>query len=420
MTFDGSHHLFILINSLVKGFLDMKFLIGLLLSILAVVAKEDVISCWTNLLLENVRDAKLSTPAAARTYAIFYEAIDEALHHVDCSEKGSRPLVIAGAARYVLADLLPSGREEYDSLLQAEFEEECVKSIARENRLDIIREAEKQASEVLSTRLFDEFLKFTPYCLPNCCNCWIPTPPEYQKYPVLPNFGNVDPFAIENVEKFVPGNPPSCSSPAFKNDLLEVFEIGGEDCSKRSPQETLTAKFWDAPDGTVTVSGYWIKALLDILQKKNDILNLRRAIHSLRLLTAAMADATIVTWRTKYEYETIRPVSVINNGWEHFEARPDWTPLLITPAHPEYISGHSTICHAAATALESLYKPMEFTICSDGEVREERVYHSFECAADECGLSRILGGVHFGFSVDEGKNIGEYVGSQVAKKLLKD
>ena len=55
---------------------------------------------------------------------------------------------------------------------------------------------------------------------------------------------------------------------------------------------------------------------------------------------------------------------------------------------------------------------------------EERVYHSFRECAEECGVSRVYGGIHFSFSNREGlalgRRVANYVADNVFKKPLQD
>jgi hypothetical protein len=60
-----------------------------------------------------------------------------------------------------------------------------------------------------------------------------------------------------------------------------------------------------------------------------------------------MADATIATFDAKYTYSFWRPVTAIRaadtDGNPATDLDPTWTPLIVTPAHPEYPSAHSII-----------------------------------------------------------------------------
>jgi membrane-associated phospholipid phosphatase len=121
----------------------------------------------------------------------------------------------------------------------------------------------------------------------------------------------------------------------------------------------------------------------------------------------ALADAAIAAWDAKYTYEFWRPVTAIqqadfdNNpqttaGRRHSERNPTWDSLIGTPPFPEYVSGHSTFSGAADAILANFFGDnVGFTTTSSGLSGVSRSYDSFAAAADEAGISRIYGGIHF-------------------------
>src|SRR4051795_2009795 len=84
-----------------------------------------------------------------------------------------------------------------------------------------------------------------------------------------------------------------------------------------------------------------------------------RARCAARLHSAPMADAQISGWDTKFTYNFVRPVTAIRNAAN--DGNPDTAadaaggPLLGTPGHPSYMSAHSSISSAAATALGNFF-----------------------------------------------------------------
>ena len=77
------------------------------------------------------------------------------------------------------------------------------------------------------------------------------------------------------------------------------------------------------------------------------------------MLDVALADAGIVAWNAKYNYDFWRPITAIREadsvGNPAVTADPDWLPLLVTPGFPEYTSGHSTFSGAAASVLNAVF-----------------------------------------------------------------
>ena len=125
-------------------------------------------------------------------------------------------------------------------------------------------------------------------------------------------------------------------------------------------------------------------------------------------------DAFIACWDAKYTFNLVRPETVIN---KYIDA--NWKPFLQTPPFPEYTSGHSIISTAAATVLEHIYgSQAAFT---DSTERPwgfaDRKFSSPRQAADEAGMSRFYGGIHYRTSIFVAREQGVKVGNWVLSKL---
>ena len=135
-------------------------------------------------------------------------------------------------------------------------------------------------------------------------------------------------------------------------------------------------------------------------------------------LNIAEGDAAIVAWDAKFTYNTWRPIQLAGGAGtavnSQIETIANWEPLLTTPPFPEYVSGHSTFSGAAAAVLTSVFGDnYSFTRDSVGLPGVTRSYTSFEQAAEEAGMSRIYGGIHFLFSDTAGLAAGADLGAYV-------
>ncbi|HEY7422833.1 MAG TPA: hypothetical protein VH682_01105 [Gemmataceae bacterium] len=76
------------------------------------------------------------------------------------------------------------------------------------------------------------------------------------------------------------------------------------------------------------------------------------------LLNVAQADAYFAIWDAKYTYNFWRPVTAIRAADTDpnpaTSPDPGWTPLLVTPNFPSYVSGHSGHSAAAAAGRMSI------------------------------------------------------------------
>ena len=101
-------------------------------------------------------------------------------------------------------------------------------------------------------------------------------------------------------------------------------------------------------------------------------------------------------------------------------ADPSWTPLLVTPNFPTYVSGHSTFSAAAATVLADFFGTdhVHFATSDDTLPGVTRSFDSFSAAAAEAGQSRVYGGIHYQFDNQDGLALGRKVGSYVFSHVL--
>ncbi len=141
------------------------------------------------------------------------------------------------------------------------------------------------------------------------------------------------------------------------------------------------------------------------------------------MTSMASADALIGCWDSKDHYYFWRPITAIreaHRGDNPGTARePDWEPLLVTPAFPEYVSGHSTFSGAAAAVLAHAFgsDKIHFTVGCDALPGVTRSYDSFRATAEEIGMSRIYGGIHFMSANRDGLAAGKAVGEYVVRNF---
>src|SRR5262249_22257793 len=141
-------------------------------------------------------------------------------------------------------------------------------------------------------------------------------------------------------------------------------------------------------------------------------------------LNVALADAGIAAWDVKFADDLWRPITAIRladtDNNPATEVDPNWSPFLLTPPFPEYVSGHSTFSAAAATVLTSAFGDVPFTIDSVGLPGVTRSFDSFTDAAQEAGRSRIYGGIHYEFSNQAGQQLGGAIGQWVVDAFQTD
>jgi membrane-associated phospholipid phosphatase len=197
--------------------------------------------------------------------------------------------------------------------------------------------------------------------------------------------------------------------PAFSTEPGSEFHAEAmatyEAVTQRTPEMEAIARFWsDDPMLSPTPPGHWI-TIARIVLDDTDADAVTRA-DTLARLGITLADAFIGCWQVKYEFDLLRPVTYIK---AHID--PAFQPLLITPPFPEYPSGHSTQSGAAAEVLTALFGDnVAFTDTThDDDGLPPRSFENFWQAAEEAGISRLYGGIHFPAAITRGLDQGRCV-----------
>jgi membrane-associated phospholipid phosphatase len=170
--------------------------------------------------------------------------------------------------------------------------------------------------------------------------------------------------------------------------------------------------------------GFWNR-IADTVVARHPRLGLLQKARVFAMLNLAMADAAIACWDAKYHYQFWRPITAITNadldGNPVTDIDPDWTPLLgVTPAHPEYVSGHSTISAAAAWVLGRIFgDETPFRIDSERVPGVWRVFSSFSSAVLEVNNARVFAGIHYRTSCLDGNKLGNAVAHFVMEHSMR-
>jgi hypothetical protein len=224
--------------------------------------------------------------------------------------------------------------------------------------------------------------------------------------------------------------PPSLTSAQYTRDFNEVKTMGSQTSATRTADQTIAALVWNSS----TAPYLWNNAALSLIDGRgrddedrdsDGHGNNRRAASRLLeharvlgVLNVAMADAAIACWDTKYTYNFWRPITAIreaaSDGNGATTADAAWTPLLSTPAHPSYTSGHSCVSAAAAGILANEFgEHSRFEIESDLMIGVVRSFRTLSAALDEVKDARVFGGIHFRTDCDAGQAIGTSVAAYV-------
>ncbi|GAA4807816.1 vanadium-dependent haloperoxidase [Lysobacter hankyongensis] len=254
---------------------------------------------------------------------------------------------------------------------------------------------------------------------------------------LTPHWGNVKGFGLSRYNQFAVPAPAKLGTFEFWRQSVEVVAYS----ATLSDRTKTIAEWWADGPGSETPPGTWILFAKQVSDRKGHTLAQDIRMHF--ALTNAMFDAGIAVWGYKRQYDYARPVTTIHHL---FNNRPilawggegqgtkwiqgqNWRPYqiatFITPPFSEHVSGHSTFSASAAEVLKlftgsdsfpnSVVVPAGFSLVEPGVVPAQDVtlsWPTFSAAADEAGISRLYGGIHFRNGDLEGRKLGRRIGAQ--------
>jgi hypothetical protein len=233
-----------------------------------------------------------------------------------------------------------------------------------------------------------------------------------QKF-LTPQWGVITPFALTSGAQLRPGAPERYPSDGYRTqaDDLLAFSAGLTDLQK------VIAEYWATPPAPMI----WAQFAQFISQRDGH--DLDDDVKLYFALTNAFADALIGVWDAKRTYDSERPITAIHflytgtpvTAWGGpFQGTRvidggTWRPyLLATPPFPEYVSAHSAVSAASAEILArftgsdafgaSFTQPAGASSIEPGLTPATNVtlsWDTFSDAANQAGISRRYGGIHF-------------------------
>ncbi|NBX29497.1 phosphatase PAP2 family protein, partial [bacterium] len=388
-------------------------------------SQSDAVLEWNSVALAAIRKDVTDPPVATRTLAMVAIAQLDTLNAISgtpaflvqqtVTGAVNAQAAAAAAAHRILATIYPAQKATLDAEL----------TLALNTVTDAtIREASRQlgvavADKVYQARQNDGSTAFSNYSGSNAVGKWQKTGPMFE-VPDQPHWKGVTPFAIVSASAFRPAAPPALGSADYATAYNDTKDLGSATSATRTADQTELALFWADGKGSFTPPGHWNTIAATVAQAQGNSLSANALLFA--KLNVALADTAIACWDAKYTYETWRPETAIQQGAADGNAATAadaaWRPLLISPAHPEYVSGHSSFSAAAATVLTSLFgDAVSFDTTSPTLLGVTKSYTSFSQAATDAGRSRIYGGIHFEFSNQAGQAIGRGVADAVLAKF---
>jgi hypothetical protein len=249
----------------------------------------------------------------------------------------------------------------------------------------------------------------------------------------------VTPFALTTPGQFLslvsPYGPAGHNSPEFVTQAQELVDISRQ----LTDRQKMIAEYWANGPRSELPPGHWDLFAQYVSARDNNTVD--EDVKLFFALTNAIFDAGIAAWDAKRVYNSVRPITAVpylfHGQTIHCWGGPgagtvamdgaNWLPYqpltFPTPPFPEFVSGHSAFSAAGATILAlatgkedfgaSVTFPAGSSTIEPGITPAQAVtlyWKTFHDAADEAGISRRYGGIHFRAGDLAGRALGDAVG----------
>jgi hypothetical protein len=257
-------------------------------------------------------------------------------------------------------------------------------------------------------------------------------------------WSRVMPFALTSPDEFrdlaASLGPVRFGSPQYAKQVDEMIAIS----SGLTDREKVISEFWTDGVYTEQPPGHWMRIAQWVSERDHHTLD--DDVKFFFVLSNAMMDAGIAAWDTKVAYDSVRPITAVTtldrgktirawggpgkgtvemDGSQWIPYQPASSP---TPPFPEFVSGHSAYSAAAAEVLRlwtgsDAYGGSAAIGAGESKIepgvtpRKPVTLHwaTFTEAANEAGMSRRYGGIHFAAGDQAGRLLGRAVADKVWK-----
>ena len=237
---------------------------------------------------------------------------------------------------------------------------------------------------------------------------------------------HVTPFGLSSVAQLrSPNGPARLGSRAFESQAGALLALS----AALTDEQKMIAEYWaDGPHSELP-PGHWNLFAQFVSRRDHHGAHRHGVEADVKLffgLTNAIFDASICCWDNKRVFDSVRPITAIRYAFTGQQVRAwggpyrgtrlldgsEWLPYQAstfpTPPFAEYSSGHSTFSAAGAEILRRFTRSDRFgasATFSSGSSKVEAGtvpatdltlhWHTFSDAANQAGLSRRYGGIHF-------------------------
>lgn len=445
-------------------------------------ADDTVAVKWDEVALQAIRDTHPGPPMVARALAITHTCMYDAWAPYDSTAVGTRlggtlrqPVgertlankqkAVSFAAYRALLDLFPTEQANFDLTMgQLGYDPTDhstdthtaagVGNVACQAVLDFRHHDGANQLGDLAAGAYADYTNYVPVNDPdhiNDPNRWQPLRVSNghggfvtQKF-IAPHWGKVVPFALKTPNQFFPKDPNFY--PAEAHQYIKQARQILEYSANLTDREKVIAEYWADGPSSELPPGHW--ALFAQFVSRRDHHTLDQDVKVYFAMTNAVLDASISSWHAKRVFDYVRPVTAIHflfagqpvrawagpglgtqlidgAAWQPYQAA-----TVVTPPFAEYVSGHSIFSASAARVLKaftgsdyfgnSVTIPAGSSRVEPGLVPASDVtltWRKFSDAADEAGISRRFGGIHFVEGDVRSRKMGKKIGRQAWRKAV--
>jgi hypothetical protein len=259
----------------------------------------------------------------------------------------------------------------------------------------------------------------------------------------------VTPFAVP------PGSLRSSTGPArygsaeYSSQARALLRVS----ARLSDEQKMIAEYWADGPRSELPPGHW-NLFAQLVARRGRLgahgHGIDRDVKLFFVLTSAIFDAGCCAWDNKCAFDSVRPITAIRylfrgsmvRAWAGPHQGTRWIdgavwlpyqpPTFPTPPFPEYSSGHSAFSAAGAETLRLFTGSDRFGASTTLRAGSSRVepgavpgddvtlsWATFSDAADQAGLSRRYGGIHFEQADLDGRAMGR-VAARIAWRKAED
>lgn len=247
------------------------------------------------------------------------------------------------------------------------------------------------------------------YQIPVFPGSWVPTPPAFAG-PVGPFLKDSRPFLAYSLTATAPPLPVPYSedtASAFYKAAHEVYTIGK---NLTAEQKAMTEWWADAGGSGVGVPApYHILSIITAVTEGRHA-KLAQAAEVYAKTGIALKDGGIITFRAKYQYNLLRPITYVRKFIDS-----TWSSHVVNPPYPDYTSG---LAGFYAPVIQVLIREFGDIPVTDNTYSWKglapRHYSSLSALLMEAALSRVYAGIHYRFTQLTTIDVGNALGNQIA------